>query len=96
MTVDNAVHFTLMGVFLILGVSVIRYTFLNLKTQSKSIGPFTIQIVAISLLIPLIAFLGIYGVINDQAITTLLGVVVGYVFTLGLVRRKNNKSDNDV
>jgi len=87
MTVDNIVGFTLMGVFLILAALVIAYTFRNLRSQSKSVGPRTIQIVGLTLLVPLIAFLGFYGVVNEQAITTLIGVLVGYIFTLGSERR---------
>ena len=49
--------------------------------QNATIGNKTIQFTAIVLVLPLILALGMYGILRQETIGPLIGVILGYVLT---------------
>jgi hypothetical protein len=49
--------------------------------QNASIGVKTTQFLAVVLVLPLLAVLGIFGVLRQETIGPLVGVVIGYVLS---------------
>lgn len=49
--------------------------------QNAGIGNKTIQFLAIVLVLPLLLILGVYGIVRQEVIGTIVGVVVGFVLS---------------
>jgi hypothetical protein len=49
--------------------------------QNASIGVKTTQFLAVVLVLPLLAVLGIFGVLRQETIGPLVGVIIGYVLS---------------
>jgi len=49
--------------------------------QNASIGIKTIQFMAIALVLPLMLVLGIFGILRQETIGPIIGVIIGYVLS---------------
>lgn len=49
--------------------------------QNAAIGNKTIQFLAVALVLPLLLVLGVFGIVRQEVIGTLVGVVVGFVLS---------------
>lgn len=49
--------------------------------QNASIGAKTTQFLAVVLVLPLLAVLGIFGILRQETIGPLVGVIIGYVLS---------------
>lgn len=79
-----AVTLVLLATVILLPTAALGISILGMiKLQQRALAGYrVIQILGIALVPPLVAFLAVNELINEQAITTLLGVLVGYVFSL--------------
>ena len=76
------------------GLGVLFYRVKKLPAETKEpvpLGSGTVQLIAVTMAIPLVLILGLEGRLDSSAIGTLLGVFFGYVFShLGRCEAKSN------
>lgn len=73
------------GVFVIAaGLIFIGYRFINSTSENTLKERFGIQIVGLTLLVPIILIVAVVMKLESEAVTTLLGTIVGYFFGAGV------------
>ena len=63
------------------------FVLLGRQLRDKGLGPYTMQLAGLIFLVPTVLLLGVLTDVSAEAIITLVGVLVGYVFGAVAVRQ---------
>jgi hypothetical protein len=75
----------LLGAMIVLPAVVagaVLYLYPKSKDQKPLAGFRLVQVISLTVLAPLVPLMALNDIIGDQAVTTILGVLTGYVFSL--------------
>lgn len=84
-----------LGVFIVaLALIYTGYRFLQAENKDSAFAKYSLQIFGLTFLVPIILMVTVILKLDGQAVSGLLGTIVGYIFGTSAQQTANNNSQN--